>query len=551
MGEFESARADRISKRSAAARNASAEVRVFNINVVGGGYAAWSVATWGMEDAKADEVASSMLCTLLRMEDDVLYIGNEFQSERKQGMELEKAWERERNAVQSSFVRRGDMMVYARAVSSRYLYEDLPAPASLRDMRCVTHEGRVRDRDDPAMFEEIRKYLQEGELPERCTNDSRVRGTFVRLARSFILNDRHLWWVSKGELPKLVVLDVERRREIIAEAHNDCGHCGRDPTFRKVADRFWWPNQYDEIAFFVRSCNTCQYRAKSRLLQPLSITISPSILRRFVLDTIHMPQGSNGHRYLLHASDDVSRWPEAVSSRKNNAETWAKFIWKVLCWFGCIPVFVCDGGPEFKGAARTILLRHGVSVILSSPYHPEGNGIAERDGQTLMRAVMQSCGKRTKDWPLFLEAGLLAVRTTTSRATGTWSVLEWDKVRTTEDLLTMRLQQIACKDELVEEAVKHLIKSRRRSADDYNKKHARSMTEAFEPGMWVLVHETWLDNQHGNKGALRWAGPYVIQERHTSGSYAIQELDGVVLKEAVATSRLKLFYYRNDHQVMM
>ncbi|EED83679.1 predicted protein [Postia placenta Mad-698-R] len=198
---------------------------------MGGGYAAWSVATWGMEDTKADEVASSMLCTLLRMEDDVSYIGNEFQGKRKQGIELEKAWERERNAVQSSFVRRGDTMVYARAVSSRYLYEDLPAPASLRDMRCVTHEGRVRDRDDPAMFEEIRKYLQEGELPERCANDSRVRGTFVRLARSFILNDRRLWRVSKGELPKLVVLDVERRREIIAEAHNDCGHRSRDPTF--------------------------------------------------------------------------------------------------------------------------------------------------------------------------------------------------------------------------------------------------------------------------------------------------------------------------------
>ncbi|EED81334.1 predicted protein, partial [Postia placenta Mad-698-R] len=88
-----------------------------------------------------------------------------------------------------------------------------------------------------------------------------------------------------------------------------------------------------------------------------------------------------------------------------------------------------DGGPEFKGAARTILLRHGVSVILSSPYHPEGNGIAERDGQTLMRAVMRSYR--------------------------TWSILEWDKVRTTEDLLTMRLQQIARKDELVEDAVKH------------------------------------------------------------------------------------------------
>lgn len=133
----------------------------------------------------------------------------------------------------------------------------------------------------------------------------------------------------------------------------------------------------------------------------------------------------------------------------------------------------------------------------------------------------------------------------------TWFALDWHKVSTTEDLLTIRLQQIARKEEHIGKAVDNLKESRQRSVDDYNKKHARSMVEGYEPGTWVLVHETWLDNQHGNKGALRWAGPYVVQERHPSGSsYAIRELNGVMLKETVAASRLKLFYYRDDHQVM-
>ncbi|KAF9799040.1 hypothetical protein IEO21_10630 [Rhodonia placenta] len=389
-GEFESEKADHIRERDESERGAPPHVRVYNSNVVRGFYPMWVVDEFWDNEINHEVVAKlcPMLPTLLRMEDDVSYIGNEFQVRRKRGKELEAAWERQREVVEGSVIGRGDTMVYAHAVSNRYLYEDLPAPESLANVRCATHEGRIRERDDPSMFEEIERYLQGGELPGRCVNDSRARGSFKRIASAFMHVDGRLWRVSKGALPRLVVLNKERRREILAEAHNECGHRGRDPTYRKIANRFWWPNLYDEVAFFVHSCNACQFRAKSRSLHPLSITISPSILRRFVLDTIHMPPGLNGHRYLLHASDAVSKWPEAMSSRKNNAETWARFIWSILCRFGCIPVFVCDGGPEFKGAARAILLKHGVSVILSSPYHPEGNGIAERDRQTLMRAIM-------------------------------------------------------------------------------------------------------------------------------------------------------------------
>ena len=31
---------------------------------------------------------------------------------------------------------------------------------------------------------------------------------------------------------------------LCTEAHNNSGHRGRDPTFKKLSDAFWWPNQY-------------------------------------------------------------------------------------------------------------------------------------------------------------------------------------------------------------------------------------------------------------------------------------------------------------------
>lgn len=127
-------------------------------------------------------------------------------------------------------------------------------------------------------------------------------------------------------------------------------------------------------------------------------------------------------------------------------------------------MLVCDGGSEFKAAVRELLVKYGITVILSSPYHPEENGIAERNGQTLKNAILQSCGDRPQDWPLYLHAALWAVRTMISRATGytlyfltygqhtlfpfdvsdrTWFFLNWDKVKSTEDLITIRMQQLA------------------------------------------------------------------------------------------------------------
>lgn len=450
--------------------------------------------------------------------------------------------------------------------------EQRAVSAGERGERKKTHMYQTLEEDGPGLFEGIQDYLESGNIPTEAAKEKSSRRGFIRRADGFFVHHGRLWKKMAGRLPRLVVEEQAQRVRIIAQAHNDCGHRGRDPTYKKISERYYWPNMYTDITWFVRSCNACQLRDRTRKSAPLRITYSPSILRRFCLDTVHMPKGSGGKHFLLHASDDVSRWPEARAVVANNSKAWANFIWEdILCRYGSIPVCVCDGGSEFKGAVREIFERHGVKIILSTPYHPEGNGIAERDGQTLTRAILRSCGDNSRRWPLFLHAGLHAVRVTVNRMTGftpyyllygkhallpfdledrTWHTLDWEGVRSTEDLLTVRLQQIARKEEHIGLAVDGLKKNRQRSVDDYMRRNAHRIRDhEFEPGTWVLVHETWLDGQHGNKGALRWAGPYVVHEQFRTGSYALRELDGTVLKEHVAASRLKLFYYREERQV--
>jgi hypothetical protein len=54
----------------------------------------------------------------------------------------------------------------------------------------------------------------------------------------------------------------------------------------------------------------------------------------------------------------------------------------------------------------------------------------------------------------------------------------------------------------------------------------------------------------GNKGALRWTGPYIVHCKLRDTTYQLRELDGIVIRGAVAANRLKIFYYRKEHQTI-
>jgi len=453
---------------------------------------------------------------------------------------------------------------------NRINYEDVDP---LSNVTCATHAYGVKDEDSSKMWEEIIKYLKTDTLPEHC-QDPIKRKSFIRKMKGFFLhNEDRLWKIeANGKLPRLVVIDIDRRLTLVAEAHNTVGHRGRDATYRTLSERYYWPNMFDQIAYFIL-CNICQLWSKSRPVVAFSPTWNSGILWCFDLDTIHMPDGMGGMKYLLQETDPAISWVEARAARKPNLETWAKFLYEeVYSRFGCVLFCLVDGGSEFKGAVDILFKQYGIVVIVSSPYHPEGNGHAEWSHQTLVNSILRACGKETHRWPLYIHAGLWAMRCSTSRVTGytpyfllygqcpfftfdfadrTWDTLNWHAIASTEDLLALRMQQILRQDKKLVLAMEQQKKVRQRAVDDFNSKHKNHLSSGdFLLGTWVLLHETWLDSQMGNKGALRWTGPYIVHRKLRDMTYQLRELDGTVMRGSVAANHLKIFYYRKEHQTV-
>jgi hypothetical protein len=467
---------------------------------------------------KDSSKGSLVMWSLLSITDDFSYTGREFEHRRVNVSELvscELAGEIFTIEIQRyprvfmSTLKEGESQP---TLTDQFAVAGTPDPLKRTDNRinyedvdprmyitCATHAYGVKDQDSAEMWREIIEYLKTDALPERC-QDPALRKSFIRRTKGFFLHDGdRLWKIeSEGKLPRLVVMDIDCRTTLVAEAHNSVGHRGRDATYKTLSERFYWLNMYDQIAYFVRSCNVCQLRSKAHPVVAFSPTWNLGILRRFDLDTIHMPDGVGGMKYLVQATDPAMSWVGARTACKPNSESWAKFLYEeVYSRFGCILLCLVDGGSEFKGAVDILFKQYGIVVIVSSPYHPEGNGHAECSHQMLVNSILRACGKDTHRWPLYLHAGLWAMRCSTSRVTGytpyfllyglhplfsfdiadrTWEALDWHTVASTEDLLAMCMQQILRRDKKLVLAMEQQKQVRQRAVDDFNSKHERHLS---------------------------------------------------------------------------
>src|SRR6266511_1108529 len=117
------------------------------------------------------------------------------------------------------------------------------------------------------------------------------------------------------------------------------------------------------------------------------------IFERWGIDIVGpLPITREGNRYIVVAMDYFSRWPEAKLLKAANAETVATFIYeKIICRFRAPRIIQSDRGTHFVNEViRKLTKRFRVRHSLSSPYHPQSNGLVERFNKTLCEGIAKS-----------------------------------------------------------------------------------------------------------------------------------------------------------------
>jgi transposase InsO family protein len=111
--------------------------------------------------------------------------------------------------------------------------------------------------------------------------------------------------------------------------------------------------------------------------------------------------------------DYLTKWPEARALTEATAEKVADFIYEqIICQHGCPQIILTDRGTHFNNNMISHLMeKFEIKHLLSTPYHPQTNGLVERFNRTLCESLSKMSNK-TNDWDLFIAPVLFAYRIT-------------------------------------------------------------------------------------------------------------------------------------------
>ena len=282
---------------------------------------------------------------------------------------------------------------------------------------------------------------------------------------------------------------------------------------------------------------------------------------------------SGGFKFIVAARDDLSLAAEGRALRTNNAASMASFFWEqIFCRYGAVKQVVTDNGPEVEGAFKELLKRYRIPQTQISPYNKQANGVVGRGHFTIRESLMKSCGDKPESWVSQVLLAFFADKVSTSKVTGcspfymlhgvhpvlpfdlteaTFMIQGYQKGLSSSDLLALRIRHLQKRPEDLERAAQALVKARFRSKAQFERRFMRRLKRMpLKVGDLVLIRNTRIEQEMNRKHKPRYLGPYVLREQRSSGTWAINELDGTPSRSTIAGFRILPYITRNPQALM-
>ncbi|MCP5046211.1 MAG: DDE-type integrase/transposase/recombinase, partial [bacterium] len=205
---------------------------------------------------------------------------------------------------------------------------------------------------------------------------------------------KNSFWLSKrgilvmGALAR-IVLPPSLREGAIEYFHTTGYHVGSPKTFEAMKCRVYWPNMMKDIKEFVNCCIPCQQNILRPGHEKRGNRMIWKASKRW--ESVHidvvgpLPTTPEGYRYLLTIQDRYSKFAAAEPMHYADALTVATTLANAWIFRYATPErLISDRGNCFISAIMAVLHKiFGIKKVLTTAYHPQGNGSIERFHRTL------------------------------------------------------------------------------------------------------------------------------------------------------------------------
>ena len=296
--------------------------------------------------------------------------------------------------------------------------------------RCKVYKQYVKD---DFVLKQISEYVLKGKKPDKqerktLTNEGM---SYVNVFECLSFVDGILYFQDpeiNGVLkPKRLCLPVSLHETAFNLSHADptSGHYGINNTFRKMREKFYFPNLYQFVAARVLNCISCiKKRPNYNKAQHSQHREELSYFGQRVYTDIVGPLNGNKYggkvcKYLLTIQDGFTRLLVAVPLPDQKTETVvSNLIDKWVLVHGVPEVIHSDNGSNYSSNLfKEVMARLGIIKTYTPSYSPAGNRV-ERSHRVLGEILRSDTRFGESNWVSKVPAALLAYNASVNRMTG-------------------------------------------------------------------------------------------------------------------------------------
>jgi hypothetical protein len=423
-------------------------------------------------------------------------------------------------------------------------------------------------------------YLEKQLLPDNKQLRKRIQGEADKLR----VVDGILYRYDKLN-PKDEVKTLRRwvpasfRKDVLFEMHDSIlagAHMGRDKTFVKLREKYFFHNMASYVRLYCRTCHVCQRTKRPHPVHHKLPAGTIEVNKPYQMLCIDLWDpcytSEMGNVKVLTIIDAFSKFAHAIPLRDEKSETIAFALMLLFASWPTPEVIHSDNGANSISEAMQILKKtYGVDHSTTTIYHPQGNAFAERIHQFFRNAITSYAAFPPYDWDMILAIVIRVYNNTLHSSLdelapaelhyGRKLGLNAHQIMSIEDLIkstnkqgfVYRLNLALGRAE--EQVLKHLDeKSEKRRILNENDVSLNSARNKFnlQPGDSVMLKIHSINDDFGSsKLRLRQEGPFIISRVLHEGRVirVINPLTGVEDRVPRSYTDVTKYYTRGDTDI--
>lgn len=188
-----------------------------------------------------------------------------------------------------------------------------------------------------------------------------------------------------------ILIPTKLRKDMLKHIHGT--HFSYEKCIKRAKDFLFWPNLNNDVKEYITNCVSCAVHQRKPNELPIINKQIPTYPFEIVASDLFQFMGKD---YMV-VTDSYSGFIEFKKLKNTSTKIVIAVLKELFAKFGIPRVLETDNGPQYVSQEfKEFVKKWKFDHVTSSPYHPRGNGLAERAVQTV-KNILRKCHYEKSD----------------------------------------------------------------------------------------------------------------------------------------------------------